>query len=372
MPAYRSAARVTPHCALSPARPARMRVTSATAVVIAALLTSAAPTAAQATGSIELGMYGQVTRVEPEQARFETRTPLSLGIRGRVNLSRQIGVELEASTGIVDGAGDPPQRRYNQLVARGTYTLPLSEFSGLLLGAGLARSDYEVTYNFGASGLVGIRTVISGRYALRSDLIFNYLPTSGARELGLRTGVQRVLGPFDGPTTADRARRRLTMQEPGTIETGLFAQQWKLNPVWNLASGRALGMRVGTFVTSRSTLEVESTYGRQAVRADGGLSSTGFPMRGGNTYRVTTFAMRYAHTIPVGARYGLLAGFGPARSSYEYIDYWGVSGVAGGRMALTRDLQLRGDLVANFLPGERVVDVGARIGLSTLLRLGKE
>ena len=348
-----------------------MRVSGPSILAIAGLLASPALSWGQAAGSIELGAYGQVTGVQPEQARFETRTPLGLGVRGRMNLSRLVGIELEASTGVVDGAGDPLRRRYNQLVARGTYTVPLSEFSGLMLGGGIARSDYEVTYNFGASALVGVRTVISGRYALRSDVIFNYLPTSGARELGLRTGLQWVVGPFDGPTTTDRARGRLTMQEPGSIEFGLFAQQWKLNPVWNLENGLALGMRVGTFVTSRSALEVESTYGRQDVRTDGRRSSTGFPMRGGDSYRVTTFAMRYTHSIPIGSRYALLAGLGPLRSSYEYIDHWGVSSVAGARIALTRDLQLRGDLVANLVRGERVFDVGARIGVSTLLRLGK-
>lgn len=347
-----------------------MRVTSAFAFAIAVLPASAPRARAQAAGSIELGAYGQLTRVQPEQARFDTRTPLSLGLRGRVNLHRQVGVELEASTGMVDGAGDPPRRRYNQLIARGTYTVRLSDFSGLLLGAGISRSDYEVTYNFGATGLVGVRTVISGRYALRSDVIFNVLPTSGAREFGLRTGVQRVFGPFDGPTMTDRARGRLTMQEPGSIELGAFAQQWRLNPVWNLESGRALGMRVGTFITSRAALEVEATYGRQDVRTGGQLSSTGFPMRMGDSYRVTTFAMRYAHTLPIGSRYAVLAGIGPSRSSYEYIDAWGVSSVAGARMALTRDLHLRGDMVANFVPGERVFDVGARIGVSTVLRLG--
>ena len=286
-----------------------MRVSSASAAAVAGLLlASAAPATGQAAGSVEIGVYGQVTRVQPEQARFETTTPLSLGLRGRVNLNRLVGVEMEASTGMVDGAGDPPRRRYNQLVARGTYTVRLSDFSGLLLGAGVARSDYEITYNFGASGLVGIRTVISGRYALRSDLTVNYLPTSGAREFGMRTGVQRVIGPFDGPTTRDRARGNRTVQEPGSIEAGVFAQQWQLHPVWNLENGRAAGVRVGTFLTSRSALEVEATYGRQGVRNDGQRSSTGFLMRGADSYRVTTFAMRYAHNLPIGSRYAVLAG----------------------------------------------------------------
>lgn len=349
-----------------------MRVSSASAAAVAGLLlASAAPATGQAAGSVEIGVYGQVTRVQPEQARFETTTPLSLGLRGRVNLNRLVGVEMEASTGMVDGAGDPPRRRYNQLVARGTYTVRLSDFSGLLLGAGVARSDYEVTYNFGASGLVGVRTVISGRYALRSDLTFNYLPTSGAREFGVRTGVQRVIGPFDGPTTRDRARGNRTVQEPGSIEAGVFAQQWQLHPVWNLENGRAAGVRVGTFLTSRSALEVEATYGRQGVRNDGQRSSTGFLMRGADSYRVTTFAMRYAHNLPIGSRYAVLAGIGPSRSSYEYIDAWGLSGVAGARLALTRDLHLRGDVVTNFVRSEQVFDVGVRIGVSTVLRLGR-
>lgn len=342
------------------------------AVVVASLFASHARTAAaQPAGSVEVGFYGQVTRVAPEQARFQTLTPLSLGGRGRVNLHHGLGVELEASTSTVEGAGDVPRRRYNQLVARGTWTIPVSEFSGLLVGAGVARSDYELTYNFGADALVGVRTVVAGRYVLRSDAIFNYLPTSGATEFAIRTGLQAVIGPFDGPTSRDRRRAGLTMQEPGSIEGGVFVQQWQLHPRWNLQSGRAIGTRFGAFLTSRSQVEVEATYGRQTVRDGGRPGSTGVPLAAGQTFRVTTFSVRYAHQLPVGRRYVLLAAAGPARSSYEYIDHWGASGVIGARAALTRDVQLRADVVANALPRPRVLDTGVRVGLSTVVRLGR-
>jgi hypothetical protein len=326
---------------------------------------------AQAPGSVEIGAYGQVTIVDPAQARFQSRTPLSLGVRGRMNLHRNVGVELEASTGTVDGAGDPLRRRYNQLVARGTWTIPVSDYSGLMLGAGLARSDYEVTYNFGPSLLVGMRTVIRGRYALRSDLIFNTLPTSGAREFALRTGVQIVAGPFDGPTSSDRQRGNLTMQEPGSIEGGVFGQQWRLHPRWNLQSGRAIGTRIGTFITSRSELEVEATYGRQTVARGNLPGSTGNPLPAGATFRVTTFAARYTYNHPVGSRYAVLAGIGPSRTSFEYVDHWGGSLLGGARVALTRDVHLRGDAVAHYHAGPRVIDTGLRLGLSTVLRLGR-
>lgn len=352
------------------ARPARTACQASVSAL--ALLFAAGVTEAQSAGAVEVGAYGQVTGVDPSQARFESRTPLSLGLRGRVNLHRGLGVEIEASTSTVEGIGPGlVQRRYNQLVARGTWTKPVSDFSGLIIGAGLARSDYEVTYNFGPSLLIGVRTVIRGRYALRSDALFNYLPTSGAREFGLRTGIQAIAGPFDGPTSRDRRRGNRTMQEPGSLEGGLFGQQWRLNPLWNLRSGRAIGTRVGAFVTSRSEFEVEATYGRQSVRDAGQPGSTGGVLRGGETYRVTTFAFRYAHNIPIGDRAALVGAIGPVRSSYEYADHWGASVVAGGRLALTRDIQLRGDVVANHLPGERVIDVGARLGISTLLRLGR-
>ena len=321
---------------------------------------------AQTAGSIEVGVYGQVTRVEPAQARFESPTPLSLGVRGRVNLHRGFGAELEASTGVVDGAGVDLRRRYNQLVARATWTTPLSDYSGLMIGAGLARSDYEVTYNFGPNVLLGVRTVLQGRYALRSDAIFNYLPTSGATEFGIRTGVETTYGTFDGPTSRDRRRGNLTMQEPGSVEGELFVQQWRLAPLWNLRSGRAIGTRVGAFVTSRSEFEVEATYGRQA-RAVSQPGSTG----NGDTFRVTTFAFRYVHNIPIGHRFAVLGAMGPVRSSYEFVDHWGGSVVGGARFALTRDLQLRADGVANYLLGPRVMDIGARLGFSSLLRLGK-
>lgn len=348
-----------------------MRLTGAAAVLLGSHVLLTSPIAAQAAGSVEIGGYGQVTIVDPAQARFESRAPLGLGLRARVNLHRNIGVELEASTGTVDGVGEPLRRRYNQLVARATWTIPLTEYSGLLLGAGLARSDYEVTYNFGPSVLLGVRTVISGRYALRSDAIFNKLPTSGATEFGLRTGMQARFGPFDGPTSADHRRGNLTVQLPGSIEAGLFAQQWQFASPWNLRSGRAIGTRVGTFLTSRSELEVEATYGRQAVRDANQPGSTGGILRAGETYRVTSFAFRYTHNIPVGSRYALLAGIGPARTSFEYVDHWGASALGGARFALTRDLQLRADGVAHYLPAEQSVDLGARLGLSAVFRLGR-
>ena len=343
------------------------------ALLLSTMVAAGRPTLtlAQAPGSMEIGGYGQITRVKPEQARFESRAPLSLGVRGRVNLHRGLGVELEASTGVADGIGEPLKRRYNQLVARGTYTIPVSEYSGLLVGAGLARSDYEVTYNFGPSVLIGVRTAISGRYALRSDAVFNYLPTSGATEFGLRTGIQATIGPVDGPTSRDRRRGNLTMQEPGSLEGGLFVQQWRLNRVWNLQSGAAIGTRLGAFVTSRSEFEVEATYGRQAVLNGGSPGSTGAILSSGQTFRVTTFAFRYVHNIPLGSRVAVLGGAGPSRSSYEYIDHWGGSGVAGVRLALTRDVHLRGDAVALYLPKQRVTDFGARLGMSTLIRLGR-
>ena len=327
--------------------------------------------AAQQPGSVEIGTYGQITRVDPSQARFESLAPLSLGIRGTVNLHHHLAAELEASTGVADGITPPFKRRYNQLVARGTYTAPLSDFSGLVLGVGIARSDYEVTYNFGPSVLLGIRTVIRGRYALRSDVIFNRLPTSGAKEFGIRTGLQTVLGPFVGPTTRDRKRGALTMQEPGSIEGSLFLQQWRLNPIWNLQNGQAIGARVGTFITSRSALEVETTYGRQRVAVGGRNGASVGPLVAGQTFRVTTFAFRYAYNLPVGARTALIGAVGPVRSSYEYVDHWGASAVGGARFALTRDLHVRADVSANYLPTERVVDVSARIGLSVLSRLGR-
>jgi len=335
------------------------------------LFASVAPLLAQDPGSIEVAVYGQVTAVDPAQARFATRTPLGLGLRGGVVLHRRVGAELEASTGTVDGAAAQLRRRYNQLVARGTWTIPVTDFSGLVIGAGVARSDYEVTYNFGPSLLVGIRTLLRGRYALRSDAIVNYLPASGAREFGLRTGVTAALGPFDGPTTADRRRGRRTMQEPATVEVGLFGHQWRLDPVWNLRSQRAIGSRVGAFVTSRSQVEVEATYGRQAVRDGGRPGATAGILRAGETFRVTSFAVRYNHHLPLSRRLSLVGGAGPSRTSYEYTDHWGGSAVLGVRLALTRDVHLRADGVANYLTGVRVVDTGVRVGASTLFRLGQ-
>jgi hypothetical protein len=53
------------------------------------------------------------------------------------------------------------------------------------------------------------------------------------------------------------------------------------------------------------------------------------------------------------------------------VDHWGGSALAGARVALSRDVQLRSDVVANYLPRVGVIDYGARIGASVLLRLGR-
>jgi hypothetical protein len=334
-------------------------------------LLAATSASSQAPGSVEVGLYGQVTRVEASQAKFESRTPLSLGIRGGVNLHRRIAVELEASTTTVDAPSEPLTRRYNQLIARATLSKPVSEFSAIVLGAGVARTDYEVTYNFGPSALLGIRTLIRDRYALRSDAIFNYLPASGAHEFALRTGVQVVFGPVDGPTSRDLTRGNLTAQAAGSIELGLYGQQWRLDPIWNLQNSAALGTRVGAFITSRSQFEVEATYRRLPVRDPGRPGQTGGILRAGETFRVTTFAFRYNHQRPLGNRLAVVAGLGPVRSSVEYVDHWGLSAASGARFAITRDLQLRTDAVLNYLPVARAADLGFRIGASTLLRLGR-
>ena len=75
--------------------------------------------------------------------------------------------------------------------------------------------------------------------------------------------------------------------------------------------------------------------------------------------------------MPLSDRVGAVAAFGALRSSYEYIDHWGTSGSAGARVALTRDVHLRADGVVNYLPGPKAVDLGARVGISTLFRLGR-
>ena len=326
---------------------------------------------AQRPGSVEVGAYGQLTVVEPSQARFETRTPLSLGLRGRVNLHRAIGMEIEASTGTVEGAAQAGPRRYNQLVARGTVSRDVSEFSQVLFGAGVARTDYEVTYNFGPSLLFGVRTVIRGRHALRSDAIVNYLPASGAREFGLRTGIQTTVGPFVGPTTRDRERGRHTMQEPGSLELAPYVQHWQLDRGWNLRNGPVAGTRVGVFLTSRSAVEVDASYGRLRVAVGGAPGSTGGILRAGETFRHTTFSLRATHLIPLGRRAAFSVGVGPSRSSYEYVDHWGASAIGGVRLALSRDLQMRTDAVAQLLPHASAIDLGLRVGISGSARLGR-
>jgi hypothetical protein len=326
---------------------------------------------AQATGTIDVGAYLQAARIDGARGGFTTDRPVGVGLRAHLWLNTTLGAELEASTSNVRGGPQREPRSFNQLVARGTWRRPLRARTDLIVGAGIARSDYEVTYNFGVNAMAGARVRVGRHLAWRNDLSLSYLPRSRNAEIAVRSALSGVAGPFVGESARDRATGNRTVQEPGTIEVGTFVQQLQLDPVWNLRNGGVFGVRVGAYLTSRGQVDVESTYGRRRVAYDGQPGANGAILRGDQRFRHTTFTVRGIYQLPIASRSAILVGVGPIRSSPQYVDFWGASGIVGTRVALAPGVLARGELVANYLPGARAIDVGLRLGVGVARWFGE-
>ena len=104
------------------------------------------------------------------------------------------------------GAGDvrlgDDSYNYSTFAARLNYNVPFGTQTSFVLGAGPTISAYEYTYNYGASGLAGLRFGITPQFAIRGDVVGNYMPEPSAFDIQLRAGVSYFLGgaPAEEPT----------------------------------------------------------------------------------------------------------------------------------------------------------------------------
>ena len=92
---------------------------------------------------------------------------------------------------------------YSTFATRLNYNIPFGTATSFVLGAGPVLSGYEYTYNYGASALAGLRFGITPQFAIRGDLVGNFLPEPSAFDIQIRGGVSYFLGggaPTPEPT----------------------------------------------------------------------------------------------------------------------------------------------------------------------------
>jgi len=161
-------------------------------------------------GMLEIGAFGQFTYFNDE-APGDPKNGIGYGGRVGVFLT-DTRFELEG-----DGAyspdldRDPPARTgsnnnpidYSTFALRMLYNIPVASRAQFILGLGGVRSNFSAeapnsgrtfTYNYGVSGLAGLRFGIANRVALRVDGIADYMKDTENLNLIGRAGLSLLLG----------------------------------------------------------------------------------------------------------------------------------------------------------------------------------
>ena len=171
-------------------------------VGVLGLVLSALPLSAQRPGTVEFGLFGQATK-------FDDALKLNgaFGVGGRVGIFFLPGLALEGD--VANGrpvvlAGSPflptngNRLSYAPLHLRLAYNMMMGWRGGLILGAGIVRSDYGVPYAFGGNGLVGFRVGLVDRVQIRVDGLVDYMGRTEPEptmNFSARIGVSFLPGP---------------------------------------------------------------------------------------------------------------------------------------------------------------------------------
>lgn len=157
-------------------------------------------------GMIELGAFAQYTKFD-DNAPGHPDDDVGFGGRVGVFLSDPHW-QLEADGQITQGlqwdqhqfAGDMD---FQTWAVRMNYNIPIMARSQFILGAGGVRSNYSAgtpdtnrsfTYNYGVSGLAGLRFGLANRIALRVDGLAEYMPDTENLNLIARAGLSLLVG----------------------------------------------------------------------------------------------------------------------------------------------------------------------------------
>ncbi|HEX5633857.1 MAG TPA: outer membrane beta-barrel protein, partial [Gemmatimonadales bacterium] len=215
------------------------RITTSAAL----MLLCAAPVAAQAGGTVEIGAFA---RYVDWDTSYELKNYLGAGARLGVFLARNFAIEAQGSWVAPRSERTPGPDLIDTWSARGLleYNIPVGPL-GLILGAGVTYNNYNgaadllacpasqepldpcfgfdsegneqgpfygPTYGtdvdeFGGIGLVGIRLPVGSRFQLRVDGTYEYLPTPPDRlsvaDYGDHWGVNAGFSYLFGGTPKD-------------------------------------------------------------------------------------------------------------------------------------------------------------------------
>ena len=175
----------------------------------------ATPALAQNRGWLEVGAFGAHSFFD-RQYVFDNE----LGIGGRVGVFLHPMFQLEGEGQYMDldvnGTEFRPngrQANYTPLYLRGTANFPVSANGfAFTTGAGITRTSYRYTYNWGASGSVGVKIPLMSIAALRIEGVADYLPTPKATNLNLRAGLS-----FYSPAALQTIIERVTVTDDSEL-----------------------------------------------------------------------------------------------------------------------------------------------------------
>jgi peptidoglycan-associated lipoprotein len=182
--------------------------------------------AAPLPGTVELGAFGQWSRFDDNAGRPNAIPKNGIGYGGRVGVFLSDPKwELEgdgyyspqtnrATVNAANAFNRPTDVNAHAFAMRLLYNIPLGNMMGrqsqFIIGAGGTRTSYkfkggnltpagkdQYTYNYGASGDVGLRLGIANRTALRLDGVVDYMPNhkpSANLNIHARAGLSLLLG----------------------------------------------------------------------------------------------------------------------------------------------------------------------------------
>ncbi|MCR4339751.1 MAG: porin family protein, partial [Gemmatimonadaceae bacterium] len=170
-------------------------------------------------GTLELGGFVQYSFMDDNAGFSANNRPddgLGYGGRAGVFLTPNWQIEGDGQWSPLDNAvATPPTGRfetidYSTFALRLNYNFPFAGFLGsnssFLVGGGAVRTNYgagddvsnrPATYNYGASGIAGVRIGFAPRVALRIDGVVDYMPNSSpdaSLNYAARAGLSLFLG----------------------------------------------------------------------------------------------------------------------------------------------------------------------------------
>jgi peptidoglycan-associated lipoprotein len=171
-------------------------------------------------GTVEIGGFGQWTMFDDNAGRTGSVPKDGLGYGGRVGVflsDPRFQIEGDGYYSPHDnddetpGAGQATDIDASAFALRLNYNFPLGNLMGrqsqFIIGGGAVRTNYKFeglaanqvpyTYNYGASGLVGLRLGVANRTAIRIDGVVDYMPNhepDANMNLHARAGLSLLLG----------------------------------------------------------------------------------------------------------------------------------------------------------------------------------